>query len=74
MQPLSWSAEDVAFAIEIIDEANEIMASAERGIRLLHSQPDVMAALERNIKRLYRTIRKNGDAQKELRLRLRWPQ
>jgi hypothetical protein len=72
--PLSWSAEDIALAIEIIEEANEMMESVERGIKFLQSQQDVMTALERNIKRLYRAIKKNGDEQKELRLRLKWPE
>jgi hypothetical protein len=72
--PLSWDGDDVDLAIEIIEEANEIIVSAERGIKFLQSQPDVMAALERNIKRLYRAIEKNGDEQKESRLRLKWPE
>lgn len=72
--PLSWSAEDVAFAVEIIEEADAIMASAQRGIQFLQSQPDVMAALERNIKRAYRAFQKNGDEQKEIMLRLKWPE
>ena len=74
MPPLSWDGDDVDLAIEIIEEANEIIESAEQGIKFLQSQPAVMAALKRNIKRLYRAIQKNGDPQKELRLRLKWPE
>jgi hypothetical protein len=73
MPPLSWNADDLDLAIVIIEEANEMMESVERGIKFLQSQPTVMVALERNIKRLYRAIKKNGDTQKEIKLRLRWP-
>ena len=72
--PLSWNTEDIALAIEIIEEAEEIIESAQRGIQFLQSQPDVMKALGRNIKRLYRAIEKNGDTQKEVKLRLKWPE
>jgi hypothetical protein len=71
--PLSWNTEDIALAIEIIEEADEIMASAQRGIQFLQSQPNVMKALERNIKRLYRAIEKNGDTSKNSP-RLKWPE
>ena len=72
--PMSWGTEEVAFAIEIIREAEDILAGARRGIQFLQAHPPVMAALERNIKRLYRAIHKQGDPRKELRLRLEWPQ
>lgn len=69
--PLSWSEEDVAFAIEIIEEADAIMASAQRGIQLLQSQPDVMAALEHNIKRSFRAVNRSQDDQ--INIKLKWP-
>jgi len=72
-QPLSWDQDDLAFAVDIITEADQIMANVERGLQFLLSCPDMLAALKNNVKRLYRAIQKNGDPKKELRLRLKWP-
>ena len=69
--PLSWSAEDVAFAIELIEEADGIMRDVQAGIETLKRSPDVQAALERNIAFLYRELKQKGKLH-ERRLRLEW--
>jgi hypothetical protein len=77
LQPLSWETDDFAFAVEIIREADEIMASAQVGLKLIQSHPLIQQALQDNIQRLYRLFarqskkeRKNHDRP---RLQLHWP-
>lgn len=58
IQPLSWSPDDIAFAIEMIEEADGMMRDVQMGLDLLKTTPDLMAALERNIAHLYREVKK----------------
>jgi hypothetical protein len=71
LQPLSWSAEDVAFAIELIEEADGILCDVQAGIEALKASPDLMAALERNVAHLYRVLKKNGKLDGQT-FRLKW--
>lgn len=64
MEPLSWSKEDVAFALEIIREADEIMAESQAGIALLQTATAFFTQLERNIQLIeqaYRKGKRNGQ-------------
>jgi len=56
LQPLSWDADDVAFACEIIAEADQIVADAQAGLAYLSASPDVMIALQENVKQVYEVI------------------
>ncbi|MBN8640101.1 MAG: hypothetical protein J0M07_32615 [Anaerolineae bacterium] len=47
--PLSWSAEDVAFAIELIEEADGIMADALAGLKHLMASPDLVTAVKKDV-------------------------
>jgi len=58
--PLSWSAGDVAFAIELIEEAEGILRDVQAGIETLKASPDLMADVGRNIAHLYRELKKKG--------------
>jgi len=69
--PLSWSADDIAFAVELIEEADGIMRDVQMGLDLLKTSPDLMAALERNIAHLYREVKKKGKLD-ERTIRLEW--
>jgi hypothetical protein len=71
--PLSWDENDLAFAIELIEEANGIMADVTAGLTLLEENPALFAALEANIQRTYKTIAKQKGKQDEPRIRLEWP-
>jgi hypothetical protein len=71
LQPLSWSAEDVAFAIELIEEADGILRDVQAGIEALKASPDLMAALERSIAHLYCELKKKGKLD-ERTIRLKW--
>jgi hypothetical protein len=68
LQPLSWSSDDIAFAVEMIEEADGIMSDAMAGLKHLTASPDLMAALERNIAHLYREFRKKGKIDDHIRL------
>src|SRR5690606_9440339 len=71
--PLSWDENDLAFAIELIEEANGIMGDVTAGLTLLEATPILFSALEANIQRTYKTIAKQKGKQDELRIRLEWP-
>jgi hypothetical protein len=44
-QPLSWEADNVAFAKELIEEAEGIMGDVQAGIETLKASPELMAAV-----------------------------
>lgn len=69
--PLSWSTDDIAFAVELLEEADGIMRDVQMGLELLKTTPDLMAALERNIAHLYRELKKKGKLD-ERTIRLEW--
>ena len=48
-QPLAWDKDDLAFAIEIIEEADTIMGDAMAGLAFLTQNPDVLQDLQCNI-------------------------
>jgi hypothetical protein len=68
IQPLSWSADDIAFAVEMIEEADGIMSDAIAGLNFLTVSPDLLAVLERNIAHLYRVIKQKGKLDERIRL------
>ncbi len=69
--PLSWSPDDIAFAIELIAEAEGIMRDVQAGLEILKTTPWLQAALERNIAHLYREFKKKGKLD-ERTIRLEW--
>lgn len=71
--PLTWEENDLAFAIDLIEEADGIMADVSAGLTLLEENSVLSAALEANIQRTYKTIAKQKGKQDEPRIRLEWP-
>jgi hypothetical protein len=71
--PLSWDENDLAFAIELIEEANGIMGDVTAGLTLLEANPVLFAVLEANIQRTYKAIAKMKGKNDEPRIRLEWP-
>lgn len=49
IQPLDWNETDIAFAIEMIAEAEEIMGAAMAGIQYLNEKPAAFALLNQAI-------------------------
>lgn len=68
LQPLSWSSDDIAFAVEMIEEADGIMSDAMTGLKHLTTSPDLLTVLERNIAHLYRELKKKGKLDDRIRL------
>ncbi|MAS35638.1 MAG: hypothetical protein CL610_16630 [Anaerolineaceae bacterium] len=73
MQPLSWDPVEIAFAQAIIQEADEIMEQALAGLEWLMMQPTVTLALQENVHRVNRVLKKRGEKRDEPRIRLHWP-
>jgi hypothetical protein len=71
--PLSWDENDLAFAIELIEEANGIMGDALAGLAFLTSQPELMKALQHNVRRIYKAIDRQKGRQDNPKVRLSWP-
>jgi hypothetical protein len=69
--PLSWSPDDIAFAIELIDEADGIMRDVQAGVEILKSTLWLQAAVERNVAHLYREFKRKGKLD-ERTIRLEW--
>ena len=74
MQPLSWEPDDLAIAVEIIQEADGIMADALAGLAFLTSQPELMKALQHNVRRIYKAIANVKGGKHDPHIRLAWPQ
>ncbi|MEQ8673781.1 MAG: hypothetical protein RLP44_29880 [Aggregatilineales bacterium] len=72
IEPLSWEPENVAFAIEIVEEANGIMADAMAGLTFLSSQPELLAILQRNVQRIYKAMDLQKNKRDEPKVRLKW--
>jgi hypothetical protein len=70
LQPLSWSEDDIAFAVEMIEEADGVMTDAMAGLKHLQASPDLQAALTRNVAILYRELKEKGKLHD--RIRLHW--
>lgn len=72
IEPLSWQKDDVSFAIAMIAEADEIIADVLAGLELLTSQPDLVAALQHNVRCIYIAIDRQKDTTKLLTTKLKW--
>jgi len=67
-QPLSWDADDIAFAREIVEEADGIMADVHAGLEWINQHPAALEALAHNIQKIYQT-----KGSKNARYKLEWP-
>lgn len=68
IQPLSWDADDIAFASEIIEEADGIMSDVHAGLEWINQNLAVLEVLSRNIRKIYQM-----KGKKNARYRLEWP-
>jgi len=67
IQPLSWDADDIAFAREIVEEADGIMADVHAGLTWISQNPTSLEILSRNVQKIYQT-----KGQKNARYKLEW--
>ncbi len=67
---LAWTTEEVAFALDMIRQADELMAQVSAGQALLLNQPTLMNTLTQNIRRMEAALKKG---QKHDTGRLEWP-
>ncbi|MEQ8676520.1 MAG: hypothetical protein RIC84_25115 [Aggregatilineales bacterium] len=72
-QPLSWEKDELAFAMDIIEEAEGIMSDVLEGLEFLSNSPDLLTALQQNIQRIYKVLEKQKGKKDEPRIRLAWP-
>jgi len=66
-QPLSWEIDNVAFAKELIEEADAIMSDVAAGLNRLSTR-EAQRTLRRNIRRTYRYLEKGKSDDRHLRL------
>ncbi|KAB2867409.1 MAG: hypothetical protein F9K46_00390 [Anaerolineae bacterium] len=67
---LSWTPDEVAFALDMIRQADELMAQVTAGQALLLNQPALMNTLAQNIRQMEVVLKKG---QKHDTVRLEWP-
>ena len=67
IQPLSWDADDIAFAREIVEEADGIMVDVHAGLTWISQNPTSLEALSRNVQKIYQM-----KGQKNARYQLEW--
>lgn len=67
VQPLSWDADDITFAREIVEEADGIMADVHAGLTWISQNPTSLEVLSRNVQKIYQT-----KGQKNARYQLEW--
>jgi len=68
VQPLSWEAEDIEFARDIIEEADGIMADVAAALQWISQHPAVLDSLTHNIRKVYQ---KKGK--ENARYQFEWP-
>lgn len=71
--PLTWDQDDLAFAIELIEETSGMLSDVNAGLKLLEEQPHLLEALADHVKHLYKILAKQKGKQDEPRIRLEWP-
>ena len=74
LQPLAWEPDEVAFAKEIMSEAETIMADVLAGLALLNDQSEMLQALQDNVRQIYQAIQKHGGKCHATHIQLAWPQ
>lgn len=62
-QPLAWLPDDIAFAIEMIEEADGIMQDAVAGLEALKTMPELRQGISDNAKRVSEEINQKGKSQ-----------
>ena len=65
-QPLSWDADDIAFAREIVEEADGIMADVHAGLAWIKQHPAALEVLSHNIRKIYPTKGISGKTKMHL--------
>jgi len=70
--PLSWDEDDLAFAIELIEEADGMMQDVNAGLKLIEENPALFSALETNVRRTYKAIARKKGKNDEPHIRLEW--
>lgn len=73
-QPLSWDADDIAFAREIVEEADGIMADIHAGLAWINQHPAALEALQHNVRHVYKAVNWQKGRQCEPNMRLTWPE
>jgi hypothetical protein len=71
--PLTWDQDDLAFAIELIEETGGMLRDVNAGLKLLEDQPHLMEALSNHVNHLYKIFAQQKGSKNEPRVRLEWP-
>lgn len=73
MEPLMWDEENVAFAIEIIEEADGVLKDVDAGLNVLETHPEAFRALSKNVTLVCRKLANRKEKYREPHVRLEWP-
>ncbi len=70
--PLSWSPDDIAFAIELIEEAEAIMRDVYAGLKWINQNSGVLEILTYNAQFIYKLASRQRNNVNETKVRLDW--
>lgn len=73
VEPLSWDEDDVAFAIEIIKEADSILKDVETGLAVLRESSAAFQILTENVSRVRQKLVHRKEQNHEPNIRMEWP-
>jgi hypothetical protein len=71
--PLTWDQDDLAFAIELIEETSSMLRDVTAGLTLLEEHPHLLEALSDHVKHIYKILAQQKGSKNESRIRLEWP-
>ena len=72
LQPLTWEPDDIAFARELIEEADDIMADVYAGLKLLGENPAMLAILMDNAAHVCEAFNRQKNMQDKPSVELLW--
>jgi hypothetical protein len=72
IEPLTWDADDVQFAIELTTECQTIIEDAYTGLRWLLAHPAAYQQVRANLLRVQQVVTRNKHPRQVLKVRLEW--
>ncbi len=70
--PLTWDQDDLAFAIELIEETSDMLRDVTAGLKWLEEHRQLFDRLKHNIQCIYRAIAKQKGKRDEPKVQLKW--
>jgi hypothetical protein len=70
--PLTWDGNDVAFALELIGEANGIIRDVNAGLQYFNLHPPFLLVLHKNVEAIYASFNHSTRRRRNSKVQLHW--